>query len=145
MTQLPGGPAPRPVLLLSSDLLFRSRIDDVARRLGFELRVATSAERLERHLANGVEPSVAVVDLECDTLDAAGAIGRLRGMPWGTGLRIVAYAGHTNVAALRAGRTAGAEVVLPRSAFVTQLPALLERVAQEERERGGAAGGPPQA
>jgi CheY-like chemotaxis protein len=138
MTRPP--PAPRPVLLVSSDLLFRSRVDDVARRAGLELRVARTPEQFERHLANGLVPSLAVVDLECDTLDPAGAIARLRAMPWGPKLRIVGYAGHTNEPAIRAGRAAGASRVLARSAFVAQLPVLLARAAEDERGRGGAAG-----
>jgi len=138
MTQPTAAPAARPVLLVSSDLLFRSRVDDVARRLGLELRVARSPEQLERHLANGLDPALAIVDLECDTLDPASAIGRLRGAPWGPALRIVGYAGHTNENAIRAGRAAGATAVLARSAFVAQLPALLDRVVADEQRRGGA-------
>jgi len=133
--------APRPILLVSSDLLFRSRIDDAARAAGLALRVATTAERLERHLSAGLEPSAAIVDLECETLDAGAAIQRLREMPWGAELPIVAYAGHTNVEAIRTGRAAGAGTVLARSAFTLQLPALLLGVAGDERRRGEAQSG----
>lgn len=126
-----------PILLVLSDLLFRSRIDDVARRVGVELRVARSAEQLERQLARG-PLALAIVDLETDALDAAAAVRRLRETPQGAALPIVAYAGHTNVAAIEAGRAAGAGVVMARSGLVASLPALLERVAAQER--GGAAG-----
>lgn len=128
-----------PILLVLSDLLFRSRIDDVARRLGVELRVARSAEQLERQVARG-PVAMAIVDLETDALDPVAAIRRLRETPQGASLPIVAYAGHTNVAAIEAGRSAGAGVVMARSGFVANLPALLERVAAAE---GGASGGPP--
>ena len=125
-----------PILLVLSDLLFRSRIDQVARGVGLELRVARSAEQLERQLARGA-PALAIVDLETDALDPAAAIRRLRALPGGGALPIVAYAGHTNTAAIEAGRAAGAGLVLARSAFVARLPALLARVAEEE-----GAGGP---
>jgi hypothetical protein len=42
----------------------------------------------------------------------------------------VGYAGHTNLDAIKAGREAGAGVVLARSGFVEQLPTLLARAAE---------------
>ena len=117
--------------------MFRSRIDDVASRLGLVLRAAKSPEQLERHLAAGA-PALAIVDLECDTIDPSAAIKRLRALPDGAALPIVGYAGHTNAAAIAAGREAGAGVVLARSAFTAQLAALLERAAAAERARPAA-------
>ena len=131
-------PGARPVLVVMSDLLFRSRIDDVATRVGLPLRAAKSLEQLERHLKAGA-PAIAIVDLECDALDPSAAIARLRALPDGGSLSIVGYAGHTNAAAIAAGRAAGAGVVLARSAFTTQLAPLLERAAAGERARSGPA------
>lgn len=120
----------RPVLLVISDLIFRSRIDDAARHANVPLRVAKSMEQLERHLSKET-PSLAIVDLESDTIDTAAAIRRLRATLGGDSLRIVAYAGHTNLEAIKAGRDAGAGVVLARSGFIAQLPMLLARAPQE--------------
>ncbi|MGH7625461.1 MAG: hypothetical protein ACREOJ_09100 [Gemmatimonadaceae bacterium] len=120
------------VLVVISDLLFRSRIDDVARRLGVPLRVAKSVTQLERHLAAGA-PAMAIVDLEIDTMDPAETVTRIRNAAGGADTRLIAFAGHTNLDAIRAGRAAGAGVVLARSAFVTQLPALLGRMAEGQR------------
>jgi CheY-like chemotaxis protein len=131
-------PGARPVLVVMSDLLFRSRIDDVATRVGLPLRAAKSLEQLERHLAAGA-PAIAIVDLECDTLDPSAAIARLRALPEGASLAIIGYAGHTNAGAIAAGRAAGAGVVLARSAFTAQLAPLLERAAAGERARSGPA------
>jgi len=131
---LPAIPGARPVLLIMSDLMFRSRIDQVASRLGLSLRAAKSLEQLERHLAAGA-PALAIVDLECDTLDPVAAIERLRALPDGAALPVVGYAGHTNAAAIARGREAGAGVVLARSAFTAQLATLLERAADGERAR----------
>jgi DNA-binding NarL/FixJ family response regulator len=119
-----------------SDLIVRSKIDEVARRTGLELRAAKSPEQLERHLAAGT-PAIAFVDLEADTFDPAAAIRRLRELGGGEEMRIIGYSGHTNVAAIQGGRAAGAGVVLARSALTVQLPALLSRVADEERARAG--------
>ncbi len=124
--------APGVVLVVISDLLFRSRFDDVARRLSVPLRVAKSVEQLERHLASGA-PAMAIVDLEIETMDPVETITRIRNAAGGADTRLIAFAGHTNLDAIRAGRAAGAGVVLARSAFVTQLPALLGSIAEGQR------------
>lgn len=67
----------RPVFAVMSDLLFRSKIDDAARRSGLELRVARSLDQLERHLAKQA-PAVVFVDLEADSPDPARAISMIR-------------------------------------------------------------------
>jgi DNA-binding NtrC family response regulator len=129
-------PAPitgaRKLLVIMSDLLFRSKIDEVARRLGLELRVAKSPEQLERQLAAG-EPALVIIDLEETTLDPFAAIAKVRGAA--PGAEILGFAGHGNVEAIRRAREGGA-TVLARSGFTVQLPALLTRVAEGERALG---------
>lgn len=127
-------PNARYVLVVMSDLIVRSKIDEVARRTGLELRAAKSLEQLERHLSSG-EPAIAFVDLEADTIDPTAAIRRLREIGGGEGRRIIGFSGHTNIPAIEAGRAAGAGVVLARSGLTAQLPTLLARVAEEERAR----------
>jgi CheY-like chemotaxis protein len=124
----------RPVLAVMSDLLFRSKIDEAARRNGLQLRAAKSIEQLDRHLGNG-EPAVVFVDLEADSPEPTAAIDRIRQLAGGSAIRIIGFAGHTNIAAIEAGRAAGASIVLARSGLSSQLPTLLERVAEAERER----------
>lgn len=125
----------RPVFAVMSDLLFRSKIDDAARRNGLELRVAKTLDQLERHLGKS-EPSVVFVDLEADSPDPAAAIRMLRERTGDSPVRIIGFAGHTNIAAIESGRAAGATLVLARSGLTAQLPTLLERVAEAEQARG---------
>ena len=119
----------RKLLLVMSDLLFRSKIDEVARRLGLELRVAKSPEQLDRQLAAG-EPSLAIVDLEETALDSFAAIARIRSASPAT--PVLGFAGHGNVEAIKRARESGA-TVLARSGFTAQLPELLTQVANRER------------
>jgi ActR/RegA family two-component response regulator len=124
----------RPVFAVMSDLLFRSKIDDAARRNGLELRAAKSLEQLERHLGKQL-PSVAFVDLEAESPAPSAAIRALRERVGDGAVRIIGFAGHTNIEAIEAGRAAGATLVLARSGLTSQLPTLLARVAEAERAR----------
>ena len=110
-------------LLLSDDLMFASRITGVGRDLGLTVTPARTVEALETR-ARQESPHCVIVDLAFPGLSLADLIGRLRAacptMP-----RLVAYGSHVDAAGLRAAREAGCDVVLPRSAFVEQLPAQL--------------------
>lgn len=122
---------PPAVFVVISDLLFRSKIDDAARRAGVPLRVAKSLEQLDRHLGTST-PAVVLVDLEMDGLDAPGMLGRLRATPAGANVPVIGFAGHTNVEVIHAARAAGVRV-MARSAFVAQLPALMDNIAAHSR------------
>jgi DNA-binding NtrC family response regulator len=122
---------PQPVFAVISDLLFRSKIDDAARRAGVPLRVAKSIEQLDRHLGNAV-PAVVLIDLEMEGLDTPAMLGRLRATPVGANVPVIGFAGHTNVTVIHAARAGGVQV-MARSAFVAQLPAMMERIAAHAR------------
>jgi CheY-like chemotaxis protein len=107
-------------LLLSDDLMFTSRITGTARSLGLTIKPASSVEVLES-LASQETPRCIMLDLANPGLAVGDLIQHLREtctpMP-----RIVAYGSHVDAAGLKAARDAGCDVVLPRSAFVEQLP-----------------------
>jgi CheY-like chemotaxis protein len=126
---------PQPVLVIIADLLFRSKIDDAARRAGVPLRVAKSGEQLDRHLGNAT-PAVLLIDLEMEGLDTPAMLARLRHSPGGATVPVIGFAGHTNVEVIHAARAAGVQV-MARSAFVTQLPAMMERIAAHGRQEEG--------
>src|SRR5947209_2644363 len=111
---------PASALLLSDDLIFTSRITGTARSLGLTVRQARSVDALEQ-MARELAPSCILVDLNLPGLDVPEMIRRLREaaprMP-----RLVGYGSHVDAASLKAARAAGCDVVLPRSAFVEQLP-----------------------
>jgi CheY-like chemotaxis protein len=123
--------SPPPVLAVISDLMFRSKIDAAAREAGIPLRVAKSVEQLERHLGN-VTPAVVLMDLEMEGLDAGVMLGRLRATPAAANVPVIGFAGHTNIEVIRAARADGVQV-MARSAFVAELPALMERIAANSR------------
>jgi CheY-like chemotaxis protein len=107
-------------LLLSDDLMFASRITGTARSLGLTVKPARSVDVMES-LAKQESPRCVILDLANPTLQLAELLGRLRealpAMP-----RVVAYGSHVDAAGLNAARDAGCDIVLPRSAFVEELP-----------------------
>jgi len=70
-----------------------------------------------------------VVDLHDMTFDAR----RLVAAAAAAGRPALAFGRHTEAAALRSAREAGASIVVPRSQLVEELPALLERLLAPSR------------
>jgi CheY-like chemotaxis protein len=123
---------PQPVFVIISDLLFRSKIDDAARRSGVPLRVARNVEQLGRHLGNAT-PAVVLMDLEMEGLDSSAMLARLRETPAAANVPVIGFAGHTNVEVIHAARAQGVQV-MARSAFVAELPVLMDRIAAHARD-----------
>ncbi len=107
-------------LLLSDDLIFTSRITGTARALGLTVRAARSLEQLSEMIGRQT-PSCVILDLHHPALQIDDLLALLRetcpAMP-----RVVGYGSHVDAARLHAAREAGCDLVLPRSAFVEQLP-----------------------
>ena len=122
---------PQPVLVIISDLIFRSKIDDAARRAGVPLRVAKTVEQLDRHLGSAT-PAVVLIDLEMQELQTPVVLDRLRANAASARIPVIGFAGHTNVEVIHAARADGVQV-MARSAFVAQLPAMMERIAAHAR------------
>ena len=104
------------VAALVDDLFFTSKISGVARQAGSDVVFCRSAEGVS-------EDCVRIfVDLNATTFDAIAEIGKLK---TSHAAPIVAYFSHVQVDLRRRAEEAGADQVLPRSAFVEQLPSLL--------------------
>ena len=99
--------------------MFQPTIAAAAAQSGFDARVADTPGTLADGLA--ASPSIAVVDVHASGVDALAAIRDATA----AGARVLAFGRHTEPAALRAARDAGAVKVVPRSQLVEGLPALL--------------------
>lgn len=110
-------------LLLSDDLIFTSRVTGTACNLGLTVRAARSAEAL-LDLARQTPPRCVLVDLANPGLSLSALLTGLREVGTPT---VIAYGAHVDAAGLRAAREAGCDIVLPRSAFVEQLPLQLRQ------------------
>jgi DNA-binding NarL/FixJ family response regulator len=105
--------------MLTDDLIFFSRVAGTARAAGLAVRqVRTAAALIEA--ARREPPAGIILDLHNEGLDLPALLASLReacpAMP-----RVVAYGSHVEAETLRAARTAGCDLVLPRSRFVELL------------------------
>jgi CheY-like chemotaxis protein len=127
--------ATRPAIVaVVDDLMFLSRIREAAKGRGLEVTaVRTPADALAA--ARGGARLV-VLDLDSPRLPTADTLAALRADPELAGLTIVGFFSHVEAQRGRDAARAGCTTVLPRSAFVQQLHALIAEAA-------GAGGGGP--
>jgi len=114
----------RMVLVAVDDLLFRSKIRTVAKQAGVELTFArTPTDIIER--AKQDRPALVIFDLDCAKTDPVRTIAALKSDPALAGIRTLGFASHVHTDVIGAARKAGAEQVLPRSAFAGNLAEIL--------------------
>jgi CheY-like chemotaxis protein len=107
------------VVAIVTDLFFQSRISAAGTHAGKRVRFITNGDAL----GDLQDYAVALVDLDA-TLDVPEAIRRLKSLPGGP---IIAFGPHVDTAARKAAKAAGADRVLAKSKFVTDLPEIMTR------------------
>ena len=117
---------------LLRDLFFRSRIEATAEAAGVPVIVSGNVEELLERMREAGGGAV-LVDLgeggdgsdgARTAIDAIRTLSRLSEPP-----AIVAWGSHVDVEAFAAAHAAGADRVLPRSAFTRRLPEILRELA----------------
>ena len=112
------------VLVAVDDLLFSSKIRATAKQAGVDLTFARSpAEIIEQ--ARATKPSLVIFDLNSAKTDPIATINTLKGDPALAGIRTIGFASHVHTDLINAARRAGADQVLPRSAFAGNLAEIL--------------------
>jgi DNA-binding NarL/FixJ family response regulator len=104
------------VAALVDDLLFSSKIAAVARKCGATVTFFRTPQSVPE------DAELILMDLEAPGLDAIAAIKALK---TARAAKVVGYVSHVQVELKRRAEEAGADIVLPRSAFVNQLAELL--------------------
>ncbi|PYS31783.1 MAG: response regulator [Acidobacteria bacterium] len=107
------------IAVLIDDLFFSSKISATAQHVGSEVVLCRTAE--------GVPPDAAriCVDLNASTFDPIEEIRKLKA---GHSRPIVAFLSHVQVDLKRKAEEAGADEVMPRSAFAQRLPEILGKM-----------------
>jgi DNA-binding NarL/FixJ family response regulator len=109
------------VLAAVDDLLFSSKIRATAKQVGVDVAFARTPDDILARVRE-LKPSLAIFDLNSSKTDPVRVIGLLKA---DGGPRTIAFASHVHVDLIQAAKSAGADEVLPRSAFAARLAEIL--------------------
>jgi hypothetical protein len=115
-------PAPAGVVL-GRDLIFTAKVRGTAAEFGYRMLVAGDVG-MARTRMQKCHPRVVFIDLTARDLATPGALAAYRQIT-GLGTWFIGVGPHVQADVLDAARTAGCQVVLPRSKFAAELPALM--------------------
>jgi DNA-binding NarL/FixJ family response regulator len=113
-----------PILAAVDDFLFRSKIRATAKHVNAEIVFAQTPEEILAQ-ARALKPSLVIIDLNSPKADAVNTFAALKADPDLAGIRAIGFASHVHVDLIAAARSAGADQVLPRSAFAGNLAEIL--------------------
>lgn len=112
------------VLIAVDDLLFSSKIRATAKQAGVEIAFArTPAEILDQ--ARSIKPALAIFDLNSAKTDPVATIATMKRDPELAPIRAIGFVSHVHTELIRAAQAAGADDVMPRSAFAAHLADIL--------------------
>ncbi len=113
------------VLAAVDDLLFASKISSAAKGLGVELAFARSPEAIVTAVRERA-PRLVIFDLNSVRVRPLEALALLQADPALAGVPTVGFVSHVQAELIAQAREAGVGLVMARSAFVAELPRLLQ-------------------
>ena len=118
------------ILAAVDDLFFRSKVRTTAKHLGIDIQFASTTEEMVAQ-AKSLQPSLVIFDLNSQKMDAVATIAALKANAETSALRAIGFASHVHTDLIAAARNAGADDVLPRSAFAGRLAEILQAGAEK--------------
>ncbi len=125
-------PDSKRVVAVLNDLMFAVKIQEAAKRAGLEA-VFVKSRKEAIDLAGG-DPAALILDLNYAAAGPLELISALKGDEKTKKIPLLGYVAHVQVDVRQAAQTRGCDVVVARSAFVQNLPELLQRVTQTNSE-----------
>jgi hypothetical protein len=111
-------------LLLCSDLIFTTKIKGTAHALGYNLEIIADVFRAKSAIET-LYPRVIFIDLAAGKLSAPESLREYIRLA-GPDVWFVAFGSHVEKETLAEAKAAGCQVVLSRSKFAANLPALMQ-------------------
>lgn len=113
------------ILAVVDDLMFVVKINDAAKRCGFQVEfLKTEQAVLEKAAA---KPRMIIIDLNARSVRAIPLIQKLKADATARSVPIISFVSHVEVELKQQAQLAGADMVMARSAFSTNLPQILQR------------------
>lgn len=116
----------RVILAILDDLMFTSKIRAAAQHAGVPIAFARSAQSALDQMRS-LTPALAIFDLNNPRTDPIGTIAAMKADQALAAIPTLGFVAHVDADTIASARAAGADEVLARSAFVTQLPDILAR------------------
>jgi CheY-like chemotaxis protein len=116
------------ILGILTDLFFRVKIEDAAKRNGLIAAFATTEEAALEYVRKE-RPLVAVVDLNCTAINPIRLVAELKQGDRAS-LPVIGFISHVEAERRLEAQNAGYDAVLARSAFSSNLPQLLRRYSE---------------
>ena len=116
----------RVILAILDDLMFTSKIRAAAQHAGVTVTFARSAQSALDQMRS-LTPSLVIFDLNNPRTDPIGTITAMKADDTLATIPTIGYVSHVDAETIAAARAAGADEVMARSAFVTELPDILAR------------------
>lgn len=108
-----------------TDLMFTVKIQDAAKRVGFDPVFVKSKEKMLEYAQ--LEPALIILDLNNSEPDPLDLIATLKANQDTRGIPLLGFVSHVQADRIQAAREKGCDIVLARSAFSQKLPAILQR------------------
>ena len=112
------------ILVAVDDFLFRSKIRTTGKQAGVELTFPKTPDEIIEQ-ARALKPSLVIFDLNSAKMEPIDTIVRMKQDSELRAIRTMGFVSHVDAARIQAARAAGADDVLARSAFATQLADIL--------------------
>jgi len=117
------------ILAAVDDLLFSSKIRATAKQVGVDVQFARTPDEILAQ-ARTLKPALAIFDLNSGKTDPLATIAALKADPEIGAVRTIGFVSHVHTELIAAARRAGADEVMPRSAFAGRLADILLSGAQ---------------
>lgn len=114
------------IIIAVDDLMFSSKISATAKALGVPIQFARSPGAVvDAVRASGA--SLVIVDLNSQRVRPLDTVAALKADPSLSRVRTLGFVSHVQTGLIDQARAAGVDRVMARSAFVNQLPQLLQQ------------------
>ena len=117
----------RKVVAVVEDLMFTVKINDAAKKAGLPIEFVKSEEDVLVKAKQ--KPTAIILDLNCRALNPLRVIGLLKDDAESKGISLIGYLSHIQGELKKQAHDAGCDIVMTRSAFSQNLPAILKRHA----------------
>ncbi len=120
-------PASKKIVAAVDDLFFGVKISEAARQAGLEVEFVKDDRALLDSAAT--RPALIIIDLNCAGVKPLHSITKLKADPELKKISLLGYVSHVQGELKRKAHALGCDMVLARSAFSQNLPAILKRHA----------------